>query len=145
MNAKMTIERGRTHIMGANTAQPIEPEVITNPARHAKIEQLRKFAELMDGQFRLPGTNVEFGLDAIIGLVPGIGDLVCGALSLWLIREAQQLGAPKWLIAQMVWNVAVEVGFGAVPIVGDLFDVAWKANRKNIELLSRHFDRIAQK
>jgi hypothetical protein len=118
---------------------PIEPELITNPSRNARIEQLRLLAELMDGQFRLPGTNVEFGLDAIIGLVPGIGDLVCGALSLWLIREARSLGAPKWLIAKMLWNVGVEVTVGAIPIVGDLFDVAWKANRKNIELLRRHF------
>ncbi len=121
--------------------KPVDPELITNPARHARIEQLRKFAELMDGQFCVPGTNIQFGLDAIIGLVPGIGDLVCGALSLWLIREAQRLGAPKWLIAKMIWNVTVEVTVGAVPLVGDLFDVAWKANRMNIELLSRHFSR----
>ncbi|WP_010586601.1 DUF4112 domain-containing protein [Schlesneria paludicola] len=117
-----------------------EPELITNHSPHARIEQLGKFAELMDGQFRIPGTNIEFGLDAIIGLVPGIGDLVCGAMSMWLIGEARRLGAPQWLIARMIWNVAVEVGVGAVPLVGDLFDVAWKANRKNIQLLRRHFE-----
>ena len=120
---------------------PVVPELITNPSRNAKIEQLRVLAELMDGQFRFPGTNFEFGLDAIIGLVPGIGDLVCGAFSLWLIREARRLGAPQWLIAKMVWNVAVEVTIGAVPLVGDAFDVVWKANRKNIQLLSRHFEK----
>ena len=118
---------------------PITPELITDPVKHARIEQLRKIAELMDGQFRVPGTNIQFGLDAIIGLVPGIGDAICGALSLWLIQEAKRLGIPKWLVARMVWNVAVEVAIGSVPIVGDLFDVAWKANRKNIELLRRHF------
>jgi len=122
-------------------SSPIVPELITDPARHARIEQLRKIAELMDGQFTLPGTNVQFGLDAIIGLVPGIGDLIAGAFSIWLIREARQLGAPRWLIARMVWNVAVDVTVGAVPVVGDMFDVAWKANRKNMELLSRHFAR----
>lgn len=122
-------------------SEPVVPELITDPARHAKLEQLRKMAELMDGQFKVPGTDVEFGLDAIIGLVPVVGDLLCGAFSLWLVREAQQLGAPKWLIAQMLWNVAVEVSVGAVPLIGDAFDVAWKANRKNIALLTRHFER----
>lgn len=121
---------------------PIEPEVIVNPARSARIEQLRQIAELMDGQFKVPGTTIEFGLDAIIGLVPFVGDLVAGGgLSLWLIHEARQLGAPRWLIARMMWNVAVEVGVGTVPILGDLFDVAWKANRKNIQLLSRYFSK----
>lgn len=118
---------------------PIEPELITSPARTARIEQLRRIAELLDGQFHVPGTNIEFGLDAIIGLVPIVGDLVAGGISLWLIQEARRLGAPQWLIARMMWNVAVEVTVGAVPVIGDLFDVAWKANRKNIELLSRHF------
>ena len=124
---------------GATEKKPIQPELITNPERTARIEQLRQFAELLDGAFKIPGTNIQFGLDAIIGLVPGIGDIVAGGISLWLIREARRLGAPQWLIARMVWNVAVEVTVGAVPIVGDMFDVAWKANRKNIALLIRHF------
>lgn len=117
------------------------PELITDPEKYAKIEQLRKIAELMDGQFKIPGTNIQFGLDAIVGLIPGIGDFVAGAFSLWLIGEARRLGAPKWVLAKMYWNVAVDVGIGAVPIVGDMFDVVWKANRKNIALLSRHFCR----
>lgn len=119
----------------------VEPELITNPSRAARIEQLKKFAELLDGQFRLPGINIEFGLDAIIGLVPFVGDLVAGGLSMWLIREARRLGAPQWLIARMLWNVGVEVTVGAVPIVGDMFDVVWKANRKNVELLRRYFEK----
>ena len=118
---------------------PIEPELVIVPEKHQKIEQLRRIAELLDGQFRIPGTDIEFGLDAIIGLVPGIGDLICGGISMWLIREARRLGAPRWLIARMVWNVAVDVSVVAVPVLGDMLDVAWKANRMNIELLSRHF------
>ena len=117
----------------------IEPELIIDPEKHQKIEQLRRIAELLDGQFRIPGTDIEFGLDAIIGLVPGIGDLVSGGISMWLIREARRLGAPRWLIARMIWNVAVDVTVGAVPVLGDMLDVAWKANRMNMELLSRHF------
>ncbi len=119
--------------------EPIEPELVFDPEKHQKIEQLRRIAELLDGQFRIPGTDIEFGLDAIIGLVPGIGDLISGGISMWLIREARRLGAPPWLIARMVWNVAVDVSVGAVPVLGDMLDVAWKANRMNIELLSKHF------
>jgi hypothetical protein len=119
------------------------PELITDPEKFAKIEQLRMLAELMDGQFCIPGTNIQFGLDAIIGLVPGIGDFLAGAFSLWLVTEAQRLGAPRWLIGRMLFNVAVDVTIGAVPVVGDVFDVAWKANRKNIELLSNHFRAIS--
>ena len=117
----------------------IEPEIIIDPEKHQKIEQLRKIAELLDGQFRIPGTDIEFGLDAIIGLVPGIGDVISGGISMWLIREARRLGAPRWLIARMIWNVAVDVGVGIVPVFGDMLDVAWKANRMNMELLSQHF------
>ena len=122
-----------------STTEPIQPELLSNPARSKRIEQLRKIAELMDGRFRFPCTNVEFGADAIIGLIPGIGDIIAGVISLWLIQQARRLGAPRWLLARMLWNVAVDVGIGTVPIAGDLFDVAWKANRMNIDLLSRHF------
>lgn len=118
----------------------VEPEVISNSERQQRIQQLQAIAELLDGQFKLPGTNIQFGLDALIGLVPGIGDFVSGGISIWLVREAQRLGAPKWLIARMMWNVVVDVSVGAVPLVGDVFDAAWKANRKNMALLNRHFN-----
>ena len=123
------------------TTPPLEPELISDPIRHQKVEQLQQIAELLDGQFRIPGTEIEFGLDAIIGLIPGIGDLVSGTISLWLIREARRLGAPRWLVARMVWNVAVDVTVGIVPFVGDAFDVAWKANRMNMAFLKRHVTR----
>ena len=74
-------------------------------------------------------------------MLPGIGDLISGGVSMWLIREARRLGAPRWLIARMLWNVAIDVSVGTVPLVGDMFDVAWKANRKNMELLKRHLNR----
>ena len=118
--------------------EPMEPELISDPDRYRQFERLRQIAELLDGQFRVPGTNVEFGLDALIGMVPGIGDILSGGISLWLIREARRLGAPRWLVARMMWNVAVDVTVGIVPVVGDVFDMAWKANRKNMELLKRH-------
>jgi hypothetical protein len=120
---------------------PLEPELITDPVRHQKLKQLQQIAELMDGQFQVPGTDIQFGLDAVIGMVPVIGDLISGGISLWLIREARQLGAPRWLIARMLGNLAVDVSIGILPVVGDMFDVAWKANRMNMELLRRHLAR----
>ena len=95
----------------------------------------------MDSQFEVPGTSIKVGLDSLIGLVPGVGDLISTAVSVWLIREARRLGASRWLVARMIWNVAVDTTIGIVPVVGDMFDVAWKANRKNIELLARHLER----
>jgi uncharacterized protein DUF4112 len=122
-------------------ARPVRVEVITNPLQWERLEQLRAVARLMDSQFQIPGTNIQVGLDALLGLVPGLGDLISSAVSVWLIREARRMGASRWLVARMVWNVVVDTTIGAVPVVGDAFDVVWKANRKNIELLSRHLER----
>jgi hypothetical protein len=83
----------------------------------------------------LPGTNVRFGLDALLGLVPGIGDIVTTAMSLYIVHEARELGAPGHVIARMLANVALDGIVGAVPLVGDVFDVMWRANRRNMRLL----------
>ena len=89
----------------------------------------------MDTAFILPGTNVRFGLDALIGLVPGIGDAITTAISLYIVHEAHQLGAPSHVILRMLANVALDGFVGAVPVVGDAFDVMWRANRRNVRLL----------
>lgn len=124
-------------------ARPVHAELITNPLRRNRLEQLKQVARFLDSQFCIPGTNIEVGFDALIGLIPGVGDLISTAISVWLIREARRLGAPWWLIARMSWNVAVDTTIGVIPVVGDMFDVVWKANRKNIELLTRHLERTA--
>jgi uncharacterized protein DUF4112 len=80
-----------------------------------------------------PGTNVRFGLD--VGLVPGIGDIITTAMSLYIVHEARELGAPGHLIARMLANVALDGIIGAVPLIGDVFDVLWRANRRNMRLL----------
>ncbi|MEK6260353.1 MAG: DUF4112 domain-containing protein [Planctomycetota bacterium] len=128
---------------GEIQARPVHAELITDPLRRNRLEQLKQVAQLLDSQFCIPGTNIEVGFDALIGLIPGVGDLISTAVSVWLIREARRLGAPWWLIARMSWNVAVDTTIGVIPVVGDMFDVVWKANRKNIELLSRHLERNA--
>jgi hypothetical protein len=112
--------------------------MMTREQRVARIDAL---AQLFDTAFVLPGTNIRFGADALIGLVPGIGDAITTILSLYIVNEARALGAPKLLLARMLANVAVDGVFGAVPLVGDAFDVAFRANRRNVALLREHLAR----
>ena len=104
-------------------------------SRHERIARLDALASLLDTAFILPGTNVRFGFDALIGLIPGIGDVITTAISLYIAHEAHQLGAPLHVIMRMLANVALDGFVGAVPLVGDAFDVMWRANRRNVRLL----------
>jgi hypothetical protein len=104
-------------------------------SREERVARLDALATLLDTAFILPGTNVRFGFDALIGLVPGIGDAITTAISLYIVHEARQLGAPAHLILRMLAIVAVDGFVGAVPLVGDAFDVLWRANRRNVRLL----------
>jgi Domain of unknown function (DUF4112) len=87
------------------------------------------------------GTNIRFGIEAILRLVPGIGDLAASALSCWVLYEAHRLGVPPLLLIRMIGNVVVEGMAGTVPIAGDLFDIRWRANRRNVRLLREYFER----
>ena len=111
------------------------PEVGTIERR---VERLRRVGWMLDSTFKVPGTGIRFGLDSLIGLVPGLGDLIGGALSLYIIAESARLGVPRGLLLRMGWNVALDTFVGEVPILGDLFDVAWKANMRNLALLEGH-------
>ena len=102
-----------------------------------RVARLRKFAWLLDGQFGLPGTKFRFGINSLLGLSPVVGDVVLGLVSLYVVWEARALGAPNALLAKMLGNVAIEVVGGSVPILGDLFDMAFKANLRNLDLLER--------
>lgn len=104
----------------------------------AQVERLRAMSRLLDNAFTIPGTRFRFGLDALIGLVPGLGDAVSAVFSGYLILQASRLGAPKSVVSRMVANVAVDTVVGWVPLLGDLFDVAWKSNVKNMALLEDH-------
>jgi Domain of unknown function (DUF4112) len=105
------------------------------------LARLEALAQLMDGAFVIPGTKVRFGLDAIIGLVPIAGDLIASLVSSYLIWEARQLGASRWVIGRMIANTTIDTLFGVVPIVGDAFDVLFRANLKNLALLRRHLEK----
>jgi hypothetical protein len=108
--------------------------------REERIARVEALATLLDTALVVPGTNLRFGFDALIGLVPGIGDAVTMAVSLWLVKEARALGAPGHLVARMLGNIAIDSVVGAVPLLGDAFDLVWKSNRRNLHLLRRHLE-----
>lgn len=99
---------------------------------------LRRASRLLDSSFVVPGLGIRIGLDPIIGLIPGIGDLVSPIFALVILVQARQLGLPRVVQARMILNVAIDAIVGAVPVLGDLFDVLWKANDRNMDLLERH-------
>ena len=117
------------------------PSTVNQQKLSADLARIRQLAQLMDNQFRVPGTNIRFGLDSIIGLVPGIGDVVTSAVPLWIIYQAQQAGVSRWTLTRMISNVAVDTVVGLIPLVGDAFDIIWKANAKNLKLLERELSR----
>jgi hypothetical protein len=102
------------------------------------LHSLRRWAALFDHAFRVPGTNIRFGLDPILGLVPGIGDLATPALSVLILIHGARVRVPKVVLARMVLNALIDFGVGAIPVAGDLFDFAWKSNDWNLALLERH-------
>jgi hypothetical protein len=109
--------------------------------RAERLARLDMLASLLDTAFVVPGTNIRFGVDALVGLVPGIGDALTTAVSLYIVHEARQLGAPWHVVSRMLANVALDGIVGAVPILGDAFDVMWRANRRNVALLREHLER----
>jgi hypothetical protein len=112
----------------------------TGSTREERLARIDALARLLDTAFIIPGTGIRFGLDGLIGLVPGIGDAITAAMALYIVNEARALGASRLLIARMLVNVALDGVVGAVPLVGDVFDVAFRANRRNIALLRAHLD-----
>jgi len=105
------------------------------------MDRLDRLAMLFDTAFVVPGTNIRFGVESIIRLVPGIGDFAASALSCYLLFEAHSLGVPKHVFARLLANVALEGIVGTVPLVGDAFDVAFRANRRNVRILREYFAR----
>src|SRR4051812_2149947 len=105
------------------------------PSREAAIARMDAVAHLLDTAFLIPGTNQRIGIDAFIGLVPGIGDAVTTILSSYVIWEARQLGLPRWMIARMLVNLGIHGTIGMIPIVGDVFDAFFRVNRRNMRLV----------
>ena len=108
------------------------------PRQAQGLDALRKVAQLLDSAFVVPGTSYRVGLDPILGLVPGVGDLVSPLFTIAILWQARELAIPRVVLLRMIVNVAIDSLVGAVPVVGDLFDFAWKANNKNLALVERH-------
>ncbi len=111
--------------------------VVMHP-KITSIQRLRKLSRLLDNAIAIPGTTFRIGLDPVLGLIPGAGDFVGTALSAYIVIEAARLGIPRAALGKMVSNILLESLVGAIPVVGDWFDFAWKANTKNMELLEAH-------
>ncbi len=105
------------------------------------LARLDALARVMDSAFQIPGTNIRMGVDAFLGLLPGIGDAISATISSYLIWEAKQMGVSKLVLARMAGNVAIDTVIGTIPFAGDIFDVAYKANMKNIALLKKHVEK----
>jgi hypothetical protein len=108
-------------------------------APHPALKNIDRLAKLMDAQFRLPGTNYRFGLDGLLGLIPGAGDLSTLAVSGYMISIMAKNGASSYVIARMVVNVVIDAILGSIPFIGDLFDFVFKANLKNMKLMREHY------
>ena len=107
------------------------------PTDRPELEQLRRFAWILDSQFRVPGTNFRFGVDALVGLIPGFGDFAGAIASTAFLVQGLRIGAPKAVMGRMFANVVIETLVGAIPGLGDLFDASFKANQRNLRLLER--------
>jgi hypothetical protein len=105
----------------------------------ARLAHIRRIAWIVDAAFHIPGTRIRFGLNSLIGLAPGAGDAVLGLISLYIVQQAHAMGVPPSKLARMIGNIVLEVAGGSVPILGDVFDVALKANLRNIRIVEEHF------
>lgn len=101
----------------------------------ARLKRIRLLSRLLDEQFRIPGTTYRVGLDGLLGLIPGVGDAAGALLSAYIVYEAIRLGAPSTVLLRMLANIGIDTVGGAIPVVGDIFDMAWKTNKKNAALL----------
>lgn len=107
--------------------------------RPPQVKQMERLAKLMDAQFSIPGTNFRFGLDGILGLIPGAGDLSTFAVSGYMLMILAQNGASGFVLARMVLNILLDALIGSIPLVGDIFDFAFKANTRNMRLMQQHY------
>jgi hypothetical protein len=112
----------------------------TDRRRQTILEQVNQLAWLLDNSIRIPGINYRIGLDALIGLIPGLGDVAGLLVSSFIVLQAIRLGTPKATLMKMVLNIAIEMVVGLIPVLGDLFDATFKANARNVRLLTQALD-----
>lgn len=112
-------------------------------APNGSLRRVQVLATVLDDAIRIPGTNFRIGIDPLVGLMPGLGDLLGGAASLYILIEAARAGAPASVLLRMAANVGIDTVVGSIPVLGDLFDFGWKSNTRNARLLARHLEEPA--
>lgn len=136
---------GRSAWARGRTSAEYLRDLTAGMSHEERLAQVKWLATMMDDRFRIPGTPLRFGWDSVLGLFPGLGDVLTSALSLLIVHHAWQTGAPKLTLARMLGNVGADFVIGAIPFLGDLFDFVWKANRKNAQLLEKHLKRQSER
>jgi hypothetical protein len=134
---------GVSTIVDHDSPDPLDSPTLSRTlptARARQLERTRILAHILDNAVEIPGTNFRIGLDAVIGLIPGVGDVLGMVVSGYILYESVRLGASKSTLLRMVYNVVLEVLLGAIPGLGDIFDAAWKANARNANLLLQHLE-----
>ncbi|MDG5776599.1 DUF4112 domain-containing protein [Haloarculaceae archaeon H-GB2-1] len=124
-----------------NRGEQLGPPSSPDHAPDHALERVRTVSTLLDDAVRVPGTNLRFGLDPLLSLLPWVGDVASAAVSLYIVAEAVRMGAPASLLLRMVLLVAVDVVLGSIPLIGPLFDAVWKANSWNVSMLESHVER----
>lgn len=109
----------------------------TDADMESRLARVRKLSDWLDTAIRIPVVGYRIGWDTVIGLVPGVGDVATATMSIWVIHEARQLGVSRWTLIRMLGNTTVDTVLGSVPVVGDLFDAAFRSNQKNLKLLEK--------
>jgi len=136
------VSRRPTLSLRAGALPPVAPTSGIRPADAALLAELDDLSRLLDSQWRIPGIGIRIGVDAIAGLIPGLGDLATGAVSAYIVLKVARLGVPSHVIARMVGNVVLDTAVGSIPLLGSVFDVFFRANNRNIRLLRRHLERV---
>jgi hypothetical protein len=108
------------------------------------VARISMVAQVLDSAIPIPGTNRTIGIDPLLGLLPVVGDAISAALSSYIVWEAKQLGIPRWKLARMIGNIAADTAIGAVPFLGDLFDVGFKSNRRNLRIVLDHLEQTGR-
>lgn len=122
------------------TARANKDNILNDLDRLKRLRRIHAIARVMDAAFRIPGTGIRFGADSILGLVPGIGDAGGALVGLVIVNEARRLGVPNATLAKMLGNLGMDTVGGSVPLLGDLFDVYFKSNRRNAQMVFDHFE-----
>ena len=124
--------------MPSHSVHPTDQRIADLKGREEAQRRLRRIAKLMDSQIRVPVIGLRIGADAILGLVPGVGDILTGAIGAYLVYGAQRLGIPRSAVLRMVANIAFDTAVGAIPLFGDIWDFFFRANDRNMQILARH-------